>query len=31
VDNILMDLVEVGWGDVDWVAVDQDRDKWKLL
>jgi hypothetical protein len=27
VDNIGMDLVEVGWGDVDWVGLAQDRDR----
>jgi hypothetical protein len=26
-DNIRMDLVEVGWGDVDWISLAQDRDK----
>jgi hypothetical protein len=26
-----MDLVEVGWGDVDWIALAQDRDKWRAL
>jgi hypothetical protein len=26
-----MDLVEVGWGEVDWIGVAQDRDKWKAL
>jgi hypothetical protein len=25
-DNIRMDLVEVGWGDVDWIGLAQDRD-----
>jgi hypothetical protein len=25
VDNIKMDLVEIGWGGVDWIAVAQDR------
>jgi hypothetical protein len=24
-DNIRMDLVEVGWGDVDWIGLTQDR------
>jgi hypothetical protein len=28
VDNIRMDLVEVGWGDVDWIGLAQDRNKW---
>jgi hypothetical protein len=27
VDNIWMDLVEVGWGDVDWIGLAQDRDR----
>jgi hypothetical protein len=30
-DKIRMDLVEMGWGDVDWIGVAQDRDKWELL
>jgi hypothetical protein len=29
VDNIGMDLVEVGWGDVDWIGLAQDRDRWR--
>jgi hypothetical protein len=28
VDNIRMDLVEVGWDDVDWIGLAQDRDRW---
>jgi hypothetical protein len=31
VDNIRMDLVEVGWGDVDWIDLAQDRYKWRAL
>jgi hypothetical protein len=27
-DNIRMDLVEVGWGDVDWIGLAQDRERW---
>jgi hypothetical protein len=30
-DNIRMDLVEVGWGDLDWIGLAQDREKWKAL
>jgi hypothetical protein len=30
-DNIRMDLVEVGWGEVDWIGLDQDRDRWRAL
>jgi hypothetical protein len=29
VDNIKMNLVEVGWGDVDWIGLAQDRDRWR--
>jgi hypothetical protein len=31
VDSIRMALVEVGWGDVDWIGEAQDRDKWRAL
>jgi hypothetical protein len=31
VDNIRMDLGEVGWGDVDWIGLAQDRDSWRAL
>jgi hypothetical protein len=30
-DNITMDLVEVAWGDVDWIGLVQDRDRWRAL
>jgi hypothetical protein len=30
-DNIRMDLVEVGWGDVDWIGLAQDMDRWRAL
>jgi hypothetical protein len=30
-NNIRMDLVEVGWGDVDWIGLAQDRDRWIAL
>jgi hypothetical protein len=26
-----MDPVEVGWGDVDWIGLAQDRGMWKAL
>jgi hypothetical protein len=26
-----MDLVEVGWGDMDWIGLAQDRDKYVLV
>jgi hypothetical protein len=31
VDNIRMDLGEVGWGDVDWIGLAQDRHRWRGL
>jgi hypothetical protein len=31
VDNIGMDLVEVGWGDEDWIGLAQDRDRSRAL
>jgi hypothetical protein len=29
--NIRMDLGEVGWGDVDWIGLAEDRDRWRAL
>jgi hypothetical protein len=26
-----MDLVEMGWGDVDWIRLAQDRDRWRAF
>jgi hypothetical protein len=31
VDNIRTDLEEVGWGDVDWISMAQDRTGGELL
>jgi hypothetical protein len=31
VDNIRMDLREIGWDDVDWIHLAQDRDQWRAL
>jgi hypothetical protein len=31
VDNIRMDLGEVGWGDVDWIGLVKDRNRWRAL
>lgn len=28
VDNIKMDLEEIGWKNVEWIPFIQDRDKW---
>jgi hypothetical protein len=30
-DNIKMDLQEVGWEDMDWIDLAQDRDRWRVL
>jgi hypothetical protein len=29
--NIRMNLGEVGWGDVDWIGLAQDRNRWRAL
>jgi hypothetical protein len=29
--NIRMDLLEVEWGDADWIGLAQDRDRWRPL
>jgi hypothetical protein len=31
VDNIKMDLREIGLGDMDWIDLAQDRNKWRAL
>jgi hypothetical protein len=31
VDNIRMDLGEVGWCDVDWICLAKDRNRWRAL
>jgi hypothetical protein len=30
-DNIKMDLREIGFGDVGWIHLSQDRDTWRAL
>jgi hypothetical protein len=30
-DNIKMELLEIGCGGVDWTGLTQDRDKWRAL
>jgi hypothetical protein len=27
----MMDLGELGWGDVDWIGLAQDRNRWGAL
>jgi hypothetical protein len=31
VDNIKMDLREIGWDGVDWIDLAQDRDRWRAI
>ena len=31
VDNIIMDLQEVGYGYMDWIGLAQDGDRWRTL
>jgi hypothetical protein len=31
VDNIKMDLREIGYGSMDWIDLVQDRDQWMAL
>jgi hypothetical protein len=31
VDNIRMDVREIGWSDMDWINLAQDRDQWRAL
>jgi hypothetical protein len=30
-DNIKMNLGEIGWGGTDWIGRAQDRDWWRAL
>jgi hypothetical protein len=31
VDNIKIDLREIGWDGMDWIDLAQDRDRWRPL
>jgi hypothetical protein len=31
VDNIRTGLGEVGWGDVDWIGLAKDRNRWRAV
>jgi hypothetical protein len=31
VDNITMDLREIGWDGVDWIDMAHNRDQWRAL
>jgi hypothetical protein len=30
-DNIKTDLQDAGWGDMDWIYMDQNRARWRAL
>jgi hypothetical protein len=30
-DNIRIDLLELGWSDVDWIGLSQNRKRWRAL
>jgi hypothetical protein len=31
VDNVKLDLIEIGWDCVDWIDTAQDREHWRAL
>jgi hypothetical protein len=31
VDNIKMDVREIGWDGVDWIDMAQDKNQWRAL
>ena len=31
VNNIKMDLQEVGWEGIDWIELAKDRDRWRAV
>jgi hypothetical protein len=31
VDNIKIVLRKIGWDDLDWISLAQDRDQWRSL
>jgi hypothetical protein len=30
-DGIKMDVREIGWGDVEWIHLARDRDRWRTV
>jgi hypothetical protein len=30
-DNIKLDFKEIGWGDMNWIDLAQNRDEWRAL
>jgi hypothetical protein len=31
VNNIIMDLTEIGWDGMDWINLAEDKDQWRAL
>jgi hypothetical protein len=31
VETIKMDVIEIGWDEMDWIDLAQDRDQWRAL
>jgi hypothetical protein len=31
VNNIKVDLRDIGWGGIDWISLTQERDQWRAL
>jgi hypothetical protein len=31
VDNIKMELRDIGWGGMDWIDLTEGRDRWRAL
>jgi hypothetical protein len=31
IDNVMVNLGEVGWDDVDWIGLAKDRNRWRAL
>jgi hypothetical protein len=31
VDNIKMDLREIGWDGMDWISLSQDKNQWRAI
>jgi hypothetical protein len=31
VDNVKMDVREIGWGGMDWIDLAENRDQWRVL
>jgi hypothetical protein len=30
-DNIKVNIGEIGWGGVDWIGLAQDRNRWRAI